>query len=161
MKIKTKGWHYSTYRRGVKMWCRFTGNSEWEYMEISNLCTYIRVITIYFPLMLALHVIIFGSILWVPLFVSWMYPMAIGGGVVSLGWAVAIIVIICLALGLIAIISKFIFPGTKEIIETFLEKRKAKSLQKEGEKELSAWQIFVQWTKDRHDKVCRQINFSE
>lgn len=164
MKIKTKAWHYSLYKTGVKMWCRFTGNNEWEYESWANLCTYIRVIFVYLPSMIAIHLAVYLSWIWIPMWISSMYPTTgVSGGFSAIGWFAFIAFSIVSIAVMLSFLLEYIIPGTINKIQESREKRReAAMLEKtDEEREMSAWQIFVQWSKDRHDKVCRKITFSE
>lgn len=162
MNISENSWHYWLYKLGVSFWCKFTGNHEWEYTGYANLCTYIRVITVYLPIMIGLHMIVYLSPIWVPFWVYSIYPTSHVGGWIALGFiALAILVFVSLVIA-VGLLIEVVIPGAIKKIAEAQESRREKALLLEAtqEQEASAWQILTQWLRDRHEKICRKINFS-
>jgi len=167
MKIKKNAWHVHVYKASVKLWCRFTGNKEWEYMDHPNLCTYIRMMTVYAPIIIGLHLAVLLSPFWVSAWVASVYPDSGVAGGFSAVWAV-VWRVLAVGVGIIALLfavfafDEFIGSGLKKKWKERREQRREAVLllKTEQEIELSAWQVFAQWAQDRHEKICRQIKFS-
>jgi hypothetical protein len=160
--VNSSSWHFQLYQIAVAMWCKWTSNDSDRY-EYVNLCTYVRMITVLFPMMMVIFLVLFTSPIWISVVMMNWYGIdpalsALWGTTKVIGWIVfALVVIVCIfyVVAWLRDVSPTqiylkVFPGKAQKAlptESPISKPKVKSF----------FQIFCQWFTDKHNMVCRPI----
>lgn len=166
--VNSSSWHFRLYEIAVAMWCKWTGKSIDRYERV-NLCTYVRMITVYFPMMIGSFAVILTSLIWIPMvMVNWygINPAlsALWSTLRLIGWIVAIVFAIVTIAFIWSLLAKVNFTKViKSTVKIFfipLEKTAIESTANtvvDAPKAKNFFEIFCQWWKDGHDMLCRPI----
>lgn len=162
--ISSHSWHFILYEIAVAMWCKWTGRNSWQYERV-NLCTYIRMILLWFPLMTVILIGILSSPIWILSIMTYWYGT---GPVVSALWSSFMFIggvflaLLCF-IGIIWFFSLLKKSHPIETVNVFLYR--IRSINKKDEsssiepipENKNFFEIFVQWISDHHNMICRPI----
>lgn len=156
--ISTSSWHWKVYMFAVAMWSKFLNKKMFEY-ERPNLCAYIRMLTLYLPIVLTLNIAIYTSPVWVAsifahLYGSWiLFEILPIMGEVLLWVIYTIVCLICVG----------VFASFAGDAHCWLKDGGVKNLHKvlppvDKKAFPSFTQIILQHLSDKHNMFCRKIN---
>lgn len=155
-------WHWKVYGYAVVMWSEFLKKNTFEYERPKNLCAYIRMLTLYLPIVLLLNGAIYTSPFWVSaLFVHWygnwvlVEMFSFFGGIIAVVIALAVV-----GVGFVLIVSFLsTLPKVGKWLKDGVEKNLSKALLRVDKEDLPSFtRIILQHVSDRHSMFCRKIN---
>lgn len=162
--ISTNSWHWKLYLIAVAMWAAFLDDGLHRY-ERPNLCSYVRTLCIYLPIMFILNVGIYTSPVWL---IGFIYAQFDGNILIEtlmwfawLRWALYVFIAI--------VIAGVIIWATKKTFRKFAQmKKSANDTKNEVSHEVtpttttrSFTHLMLQSLSDRHDMICRPISAKE
>ena len=155
MKIDKNTWHAKLFFWSMRAWRKFKFGQNWDKEVLvkdllkggTNLCEYIRVMFLWMPLVLLLHIVFYGTILAAFLVV----PIAlfgVGSYLKATGSIVGTVIV-----GIIALFT-FVF-----IIDQ-LSRRLSPRIRKIKRGEFSGFpRVLSEWAKAKKEKVCPFVEF--
>jgi hypothetical protein len=166
LNVNSSSWHFRVYEIAVAMWCKWTGKSTDQYEHV-NLCTYVRMITVYFPMMIGIFAVILTSLVWIPMImVDWygINPaiLALWTTAQIIGFILAIVFAIVTILFMWSLLVEVNFAKViKSIAQIFYtpvaitESSTDPLITTPNTKNF--FEIFCQWWSDKHTMVCRPM----
>lgn len=163
--ISKSSWHSKVFTFGQGLWCNWWCVDDWDcerYVRHVDLCQYIRTIILKTPLVLATviatYVVFFYTFL---VFPFTYFPNAY--------WHfLGTLLIIFAGLAILGGITYFIAGIFAKRREAELEKYRNETseewlarMEAKRNRPPSFLKLFCQWTKDRHDRFCRLLEFKE
>ncbi|MFH1769157.1 MAG: hypothetical protein ABH833_00635 [Parcubacteria group bacterium] len=156
MYIDPNSWHAKLFFMCLSIWSKFkTGDKRIprRYERGTNLCFYVRTITVWAPLVILLHLAFVVATVWT----FTLLPISLFG---FLGFAKTggyIIVLCLLATGIVYGIN-LAGPRVKEVGES-INRRTQPTVDNAVEKGSSAIEVAVEWFKARKQQICPFISF--
>lgn len=154
IKLNRESWHAKVFMQIQEAWDAFRGKDSVDrsYTNYGNtdICRYIRAWVIKLPLVVAIHALFVYYVA----YVFAIYPLTYAGTAAYMNfWTfVGFIILAVAAFCLVAWFLSWLGSLWKEHKDEILpEKERSK---KKGP---SLWQMFKQWVKDRHDKICTTV----
>jgi hypothetical protein len=168
LNVNSSSWHFRVYEIAVAMWCKWTGKSTARYEHV-NLCTYVRMITVYFPMMIGIFAVILTSLVWIPMIMVDWYGInpaisALWTTAQIIGFILAIVFAIVTILFMWSLLAKVNFTKViKSTVQIFFIPLEKTSIEPTADTIVDApktknfFEIFCQWWNDKHAMVCRPM----
>lgn len=147
----SKSWHTRLYIWTQLSWDRFAMKGDTNEFDhaTTDLCTYIRALTVKLPILLALY----GFMAYYIVYVLFLYPVNAAGTVsylTFLMWA-AISLITVTVLG-------FLIAGVCRLIGKVEDVRQRRNKEIErGDRSPGLWTLLKRWMRDKHDRICSTV----
>ncbi len=147
IELNENSWAARLYNWSYRIWCPFIYRSSYSSRH-PNLCTLIRTMFVWGPLVIAFHLL---SALTLGYVFLWFPLSYFASGYLQFWFIVAIgVSIIC---GFVWLITK-VAPGAADYIEQKYQSKHSIEIR-------TFFSLIFQWIKDTHDQVCSPINIMQ
>lgn len=168
--VDKKSWHARLFFWSLCIWLKFKYGQYWKgqlskYERQTNLCFYMRTIIVWMPLVLGLHLMVWGALF----YVSFILPGELFGfkafGKFWLFVLLAAALVAAVIFGGI-VYEENIEPKIRPKIRSYVRKRKeekraAVAAKPPEPKGMSGWEVLITWLVARKQAICPFISFQK
>lgn len=158
MEMTERAWYAKWFRMSEKVWNRFRDNEHFIPREQTNICTFIRVSTLWLFLAVAANLLTWAVVLW---FIV-IRPARVYGFtnyLASLGGIVVIVSTVALIGGAIYLAERA--KDKRDRGANARHERAAEKAEIRAAKGPGFFAIIIAYIKSRHDKICVLINIKD